>query len=374
MLSKNSRLVLSLLVGVVVYFALYKLLSRKMESTTSLVVSLVIALVVAGIMMKTIKVKEGYAEVMIAPTYDPFFYSDPGFRAQLPPRFDSNRMGGGMIKSSFPGFDKQGAGITPLSDNENCDGSVIKEGYNDMNNGNNSNNSYNNNSNYNNNMNGGNNGNNMNGGNNSYNNNSNYNYNSNNGNNEYFNDMNGEDIDKADCNNGPSAGDKAGDFSSLGLMDSGISKYKKGCNAVKEDAVMKFKSAQGYADPEQLLPVPDIKNCLVDPSDPENYMYDRTLFAPLKRRNGYVQTDFIRGDLYIPSVNSGWFYAPTIPSVDLQKGALNILNSSIDNQDIVYSNSKPIVAPTEEEQLDIWKADPVNKMQNPWANQVLHRE
>lgn len=317
MLSKTSRLLISLLVGVVVYVVMYKVLNKKMEQTLSFVISLVVALVIVGIMLKTIKVKEGYAEVMIAPTYNPFFYSDPGFRAQLSPRFDSNRMGGGNIKSSFPGFDKQGAGLTPLSDNENCENN-IKEGYNDIHN-------------------------------------------------------NCEEIDK-DCNNGPSAGDRAGDFSSLGLMDKGISKYKKGCDNVKEDAVMKFKSAQGYADPEQLLPVPDIKNCLVDPSDPENYMYDRTLFAPLKRRNGYNNVDFIRGDIFIPAINSGWFYAPTIPSVDLQRGSINILNSSIDNQDVIYSNSKPIVAPTEEEQLDIWKSDPVNKMQSPWSVQSLHRE
>lgn len=324
MLTKTSRLILSLVVAVVVYFILYALLSQKMNQMTAFVVSLIIALALLVFMLKTIKVKEGYAEVMIAPTYDPFFYSNPGFRAQLPPRFDSHRIGGGNIKSSFPGFDKQGAGVTPLSDNENCRGNMVKEGYNDMNN---------------------------------------------NGCGRHS-----EEIDRDDCNTGPSSGDRAGDFSSLGLMDKGISKYKKGCDAVKEDAVMKFKSAQGYADPEQLLPVPDIKNCLVDPSDPENYMYDRTLFAPLKMRNGYNTPDRVRGDLYIPPVNSGWFYAPTIPSVDLAKGAVNILNASIDNQDIIYSNSKPIVAPTEEEQLDIWKADPVNRMQSPWSVQSLHRE
>jgi hypothetical protein len=253
---------------------------------------------------------------MIAPTYDKFMVSRPEFRAQLPPRFDPFRMSGANIKSSFPGFSKQGAGITPLSDNEEncatgkCGGST--EGFDDM-------------------------------------------------------------TDK-DCNTGPSKADNAGDFSSLGLMSESISKYKKGCDAIKEDSVMKFRSAQGYADPEQLLPTPDVKNCLMDPSDPENYMYDRTIFAPLKRRWGSVGVDFIRGDLYIPPINSGWFYAPTIPSVDLQKAAINILNSSIDNEDIIYSNSKPIVVPTEQQQEQIWESDPVNAMKNPWGNQTLHRE
>ena len=242
--------------------------------------------------------------------------SRPGFRADLPPRFDPFRMSGGNIKASFPGFSKQGAGITPLSDNEgactkeSCQGS--KEGF--------------------------------------------------------------DDIDTADCNTGPSKSDKGGDFSSLGLMSESIAKYKKGCDAVKEDAQMKFRSAQGYADPDQLLPQPDVRQCLMDPSDPENYMYDRTIFAPLKRRNGYNTSDRVRGDLYIPPINSGWFYAPTIPSVDLQRAAINILNSSIDNEDIIYSNSKPIVVPTEQEQETIWGADISNSMKNPWGPQVLHRE
>ena len=78
----------------------------------------------------------------------------------------------------------------------------------------------------------------------------------------------------------------------------------------------------------------------------------------MKRRWGYNTPDFVRGDLYIEPVNSGWFFAPTVPSVDLQRGAINILNSSIDDQDVIYSNSKPIVTPTVEEQMQIWKAGP----------------
>jgi hypothetical protein len=82
----------------------------------------------------------------------------------------------------------------------------------------------------------------------------------------------------------------------------------------------------------------------------------------------------VRGDLYIPPINTGWFYAPTIPSVDLQRAAVNILNSSIDNEDIIYSNSKPIVVPTEQQQESIWENDPNNKMKSPWGIQSLHRE
>jgi len=287
-----------------------------LSKPVKIILYIVVAVVVIAVICKLMKKKEGYAEVMIAPTYDKFMVSRPGFRADLPPRFDPFRMSGGNIKASFPGFSKQGAGITPLSDNEgactkeSCQGS--KEGF--------------------------------------------------------------DDIDTADCNTGPSKSDKGGDFSSLGLMSESIAKYKKGCDAVKEDAQMKFRSAQGYADPDQLLPQPDVRQCLMDPSDPENYMYDRTIFAPLKRRNGSIGVDFVRGDLYIPPINTGWFYAPTIPSVDLQRAAVNILNSSIDNEDIIYSNSKPIVVPTEQQQESIWENDPNNKMKSPWGIQSLHRE
>ena len=102
--------------------------------------------------------------------------------------------------------------------------------------------------------------------------NGNMNRNAMNGNGNMMSSGNATEYDTADRNTGSSQGDMAGDFSSLGLMDKGISTYKKGCDAIKEDAVVKFKSAQGYADPEQLMPVPDIKNCRIDiPSDPENH-------------------------------------------------------------------------------------------------------
>src|SRR5579872_5416200 len=102
-----------------------------MNKTVKIVIAVVVVVLILVLLASLMKKKEGYAEVMIAPTYDPFFYSDPSFKSPLTPRFDPYRMGGGNIKSAFPGFDKQAAGLTPLSDSENFEGK-IKEGYNEI--------------------------------------------------------------------------------------------------------------------------------------------------------------------------------------------------------------------------------------------------
>ena len=44
----------------------------------------------------------------------------------------------------------------------------------------------------------------------------------------------------------------------------------------------------------------------MDATDAQNFMYDRTIFAPLKRRYGN-QVDFFRGDVQIKQQNRGWF-------------------------------------------------------------------
>ena len=76
-----------------------------------------------------------------------------------------------------------------------------------------------------------------------------------------------------------------------------------------------------YTQPKDLLPVPDMKAALAkDPSDPNTYMYDRYLFAPLKRRYGNVNVDFIRGDLAIPQLRMGWFDPSPVASQDLMAG------------------------------------------------------
>ena len=59
-----------------------------------------------------------------------------------------------------------------------------------------------------------------------------------------------------------------------------------------------------YFDP--MLPLADIVNTSTDPTQPENFMYTRTVFAPLKRQYGNG-VDFIRGDVPITYQAHGWF-------------------------------------------------------------------
>ena len=59
--------------------------------------------------------------------------------------------------------------------------------------------------------------------------------------------------------------------------------------------------------PEVSLPLNNIEfEGNMDPTNAQNFMYDRTIFAPLKRRYGN-QVDFFRGDVQIKQQNRGWF-------------------------------------------------------------------
>jgi Family of unknown function (DUF5850) len=86
------------------------------------------------------------------------------------------------------------------------------------------------------------------------------------------------------------------------------------------------------------LPKLGIDNKYKDPTDPSNYMYDRTLFAPLKRRNGSNGTDYIRGDVYVAPNKFGWFDVPSNPGTDLNPGFFNLnypsMESSVERQDL----------------------------------------
>jgi hypothetical protein len=120
---------------------------------------------------------------------------------------------------------------------------------------------------------------------------------------------------------------------------------------VKEDADI-YKSSLSnnynpntlkYTVPKDLLPAPDMRQPLSrDPSDPSNFMYDRTVFAPLKKRN-HNEADRIRGDLDIEPVKTGWFDIATVPTVDLVKGYFGYFNDIQeyqDLQDIAYSRAR----------------------------------
>jgi hypothetical protein len=97
-----------------------------------------------------------------------------------------------------------------------------------------------------------------------------------------------------------------------------------------------------YTLPSELLPTPDMRQPLMrDPSDPSNFMYDRTVFAPLKSRN-LNTPDRIRGDLDIQPIKTGFFDISTIPSIDLAKGYFGYYNDVTeytDLQDIAYEKT-----------------------------------
>jgi hypothetical protein len=99
-------------------------------------------------------------------------------------------------------------------------------------------------------------------------------------------------------------------------------------------------SSQELLDASQMLPVPDMRQASTrDPSDPANYMYDRTLFAKLKPRYGTV-ADKVRGDLSITPLKTGWFDIATTPSTDLARGyfsSFSDIQQTSDLQDAVYT-------------------------------------
>jgi hypothetical protein len=249
-----------------------------MNKTVSAVIIVLVVLAVIAIIVKVAKKnKEGYSELMIS--NDDAYVQRPTYKADLSPRFDPYRTGGGYIKSAFAPLEMQAAGVSPLSDNE------------------------------------------------------------------YVESATGSLTENFD-----------NDFASVATEKENVKEFTSSCGKIGEDVVSEFKKAQGYMDPSQMLPLPDVRSCLKDPSDPENYMYDRTLFAPLKRRHADIPVDYIRGDIFIPPIRSGWFDTPSIPSVDLQKGAISIITDpAIDSTDTIYSRGASIRSPQEEEQEEFAK-------------------
>jgi hypothetical protein len=66
---------------------------------------------------------------------------------------------------------------------------------------------------------------------------------------------------------------------------------------------------------ENTLPTADIQFSSMNPMDPNTFMYDRTVFAPLKRQYGN-QVDFIRGDIDVKQEFRGWFDLPSATQKD----------------------------------------------------------
>jgi hypothetical protein len=142
-----------------------------------------------------------------------------------------------------------------------------------------------------------------------------------------------------------------GEFAYLGMDANTVS----GQEGARKDWEQKYSQTMAsqkpntldYTNPKDLLPVPDLRTPLMrDPSDPENFMYTRTLFAPLKTRN-HNEGDRIRGDLNIQPVKTGWFDIATVPSIDLIKGYFgyyNDISEYTDVQDAIYQKDRDLSA------------------------------
>jgi hypothetical protein len=88
-----------------------------------------------------------------------------------------------------------------------------------------------------------------------------------------------------------------------------------------------------YQETSELMPTPDMKGTItVDPTDPKNFMYDRTIFSQLKRRYGNG-VDFFRGDLQIPQEQRGWFDIMPAAQTDIVTG---YFDNYIDIQQTTY--------------------------------------
>lgn len=80
------------------------------------------------------------------------------------------------------------------------------------------------------------------------------------------------------------------------------------------------KTSPELQDVKDIMPTPDMRYAAgLDPTDPNNFIYERTLFAPLKRRN-YGDVDYFRGDLEIMPEKRGWFDTRSVGDKDVVQG------------------------------------------------------
>lgn len=222
---------------------------------TVLVVLVILFIVCHATMKKAIVTKEPYSDVFFAKDYAKgHWQSVPSFKADLSPRFDSTRVGGGYIVGDFPGMDVQGAPLTPVAGLKNYTSAP--------------------------------------------------NY--------------------ASIAGGAYADERlpAGGLTTT-QVNSVLSDRFSENNKINETLMQKYgrSGTENYTHPKELLPVPDMKKAISrDPSDPNLFMYDRYLFSNLKRRYPQVNVDFIRGDLNIQPIYTGWFDSRPTYSYDLQQG------------------------------------------------------
>lgn len=150
------------------------------------------------------------------------------------------------------------------------------------------------------------------------------------------------------------------EFSNLGSLDAPM-------DCAKEKKQLSNRPDLSFSDPKQLLPKSDIRQCMKDPTDPSNYMYDRTLFAPLKRRYN-TTTDYIRGDVYIEPNRFGWFDTPANPGTDLNVGFFNLnypsFQQNVELEDSSVQRLNPSLTASQFDQIS---------GRNPYAGQSMRR-
>lgn len=116
------------------------------------------------------------------------------------------------------------------------------------------------------------------------------------------------------------------------------------------------KASPKLQDVKDIMPTPDMRYAAgLDPTDPNNFIYERTLFAPLKRRN-YGDVDWFRGDLSIEPIKRGYFDVRSVGDKDIingyfgsgytdiqQRATLNdsIFERSLTPQDKLVRNTSP---------------------------------
>jgi len=94
-------------------------------------------------------------------------------------------------------------------------------------------------------------------------------------------------------------------------------------NLVTSNQAQQMLNKVGRGSPEYQEPQlinPDMKySSGLDPTNPNNFMYNRTIFAPLKRRYGN-EVDWIRGDIDVTPEYRGWFDVRPPASNDVVQG------------------------------------------------------
>ena len=111
------------------------------------------------------------------------------------------------------------------------------------------------------------------------------------------------------------------DFSAMGSSSAPV---PSGALTTQQAAEM-LNTRMGSQKPEMqetkdLMPVPDMSySAGVDPTDPQAFMYDRTIFSRLKRRYGNG-VDFFRGDIDVSPEYRGWFDIQPPTDIDVVNG------------------------------------------------------